>query len=82
LPSMAFLQIMSSSGGIVQGDRYQIDISLKNNAIVNLTTQGATRIYKMNTNFATQSVNVFVDEGCYFEFIPDQLILTHNLVLL
>ena len=78
LPSMAFLQIMSSSGGIVQGDRYQIDISLKNNAIVNLTTQGATRIYKMNTNFATQSVNVFVDEGCYFEFIPDQLILYKN----
>jgi len=78
LPSMAFLQIMSSSGGIVQGDRYQIDISLKNNAIVNLTTQGATRIYKMNTNFAAQSVDVSVDKGCYFEFIPDQLILYKN----
>ena len=78
LPSMAFLQIMSSSGGIVQGDRYQIDISLKNNAVANLTTQGATRIYKMDTNFATQSVNVSVDEGCYLEFIPDQLILYKN----
>lgn len=74
LPSMAYLYIISASGGILQGDRYRIDIILKNDAKVHLTTQSATRIYKMEKNFATQIINVTVDDGCYFEFIPEQII--------
>jgi len=78
LPSMAYLQIVSPSGGILQGDRYRMDISLKDNAVAHLTTQGATRLYKMDSNFATQLVNVTVDENCYLEFIPDQIIPYRN----
>lgn len=74
LPSMAYMYIMSPSGGILQGDRYRMDITLKNKAYAHLTTQGATRIYKMETNYATQLVNVAVDDGCYLEFVPDQII--------
>src|SRR3989344_2324659 len=78
LPSMAHIQIVSPSGGILQGDRYRMDISLKDNAVAHLTTQGATRLYKMDSNFATQLVNVTVDENCYLEFIPDQIIPYRN----
>jgi urease accessory protein len=74
LPSMAYMYIISPSGGILQGDRYRIDITLKNNACAHITTQGATRIYRMEKNYATQIVNVVVDDSCYFEFIPDQII--------
>jgi urease accessory protein len=74
LPSMAYVFIISPSGGILQGDRYRMDITVTNNACAHVTTQGATRIYRMEKNFATQIVNVTVDEGCYFEFIPDQII--------
>lgn len=74
LPSMAYMYIMSPSGGILQGDRYRMDITLKNKAHAHLTTQGATRIYRMETNYATQIVNVEIDDGCYLEFIPDQII--------
>jgi urease accessory protein len=74
LPSMAYLYIISPSGGILQGDRYRMDITLTNGAYLHLTTQGATRIYRMEKNYATQIVNVTVDEGCYFEFVPDQII--------
>jgi urease accessory protein len=74
LPSMAYMFIMSPSGGILQGDRYRMDITLKNNAFFHLTTQGATRLYRMDKNYATQLVNITVGEGCYFEFIPDQII--------
>ena len=74
LPSMAYIYIMSPSGGILQGDRYRIDIVLKNKACVHITTQGATRVYRMERNYATQIVNVVVDEGCYLEFVPDQII--------
>ena len=78
LPSMAYLYIISPSGGILQGDRYRMDIKLKNNAYAHITTQGATRVYRMENNYATQIVNVEVDDGCYFEFIPDQIIPYRN----
>jgi urease accessory protein len=74
LPSMAYIYIMSPSGGILQGDRYRMDIVLRNNACAHITTQGATRVYRMERNYATQIVNVVVDDGCYLEFVPDQII--------
>jgi urease accessory protein len=78
LPSMAYMYIMSPSGGILQGDRYRMDITLKNDAFFHLTTQGATRLYRMDKNYATQIVNITVDKGCYFEYIPDQIIPYRN----
>jgi urease accessory protein len=74
VPSMAHIFILSPSGGVLQGDRYRTDIELKNKAISHITTQGATRIYKMNSNFATQMINLKVGKDCYLEFLPEQLI--------
>jgi urease accessory protein len=74
LPNMAYMYIISPSGGILQGDRYRIDITLRNHAFAHITTQGATRIYRMEKNYATQIINIDVGEGCYFEYIPDQVI--------
>ena len=74
LPAMAYVYIISPSGGILQGDRYRIDIILSNNAFAHVTTQGATRIYKMESNYGTHIVNIKVDEGAYLEYIPDQII--------
>ncbi|MFB5608443.1 MAG: urease accessory protein UreD, partial [Candidatus Nitrosomaritimum yanchengensis] len=78
LPKMAYLYVISPSGGILQGDRYRTDVVLKNKAIAHMTTQGATRIYSMNTNSASQILNITVDEDCYFEYIPDQIIPYKN----
>lgn len=78
IPEMAYLYIISPSGGILQGDRYKIDVTLKNNAISHITTQGATRIYSMNSNFASQITNITVDDNCYLEYIPDQIIPYQN----
>ena len=74
LPNMAYMYIISPSGGILQGDRYRMDITLRNHAFAHITTQGATRIYRMERNYATQIINIDVGEGCYFEYIPDQVI--------
>lgn len=78
IPSMAYIYIISPSGGILQGDRYRIDITLKKNSYAHITTQSATRIYKMERDFATQMVNIVVDDGCYFEYIPEQVIPFRN----
>jgi urease accessory protein len=74
LPSMAYIYIISPSGGILQGDRYRIDIKLSKNAKAHFTTQGATRVYRMNKNFATQILNITLESNCYLEFVPDQII--------
>ena len=78
LPEMAYLYVISPSGGILQGDRYRIDISLKNNATSHITTQGATRVYSMNSNSATQIINITLNDNCYLEYIPDQIIPFKN----
>jgi len=78
IPSMAHLFILSPSGGVLQGDRYRTDIELKNGAISHITTQGATRLYKMNSNYATQMINLNVGKNCYLEFLPEQLIPYKN----
>ena len=77
-PSMAHLFVLSPSGGILQGDRYRMDVQLKNNAISHITTQGATRIYKMESNYATHQVTLNLKNNSYLEFIPEQIIPYKN----
>ena len=77
-PSMAHLFVLSPSGGILQGDRYRMDVELKNNAISHITTQGATRIYKMESNYATHLVSLKLRNNSYLEFIPEQIIPYKN----
>ena len=75
---LAYLYIISASGGILQGDRYRIDIRLKKDTKAHLTTQGATRVYGMNSNYAIQMIKVILEENSYLEFIPDQIIPYKN----
>ena len=77
-PSMAHVFILSPSGGILQGDRYRMDVELRNNAISHITTQGATRIYKMESNYATHMVTLNLKNNSYLEFIPEQIIPYKN----
>ncbi|NOS62335.1 MAG: urease accessory protein UreD [Nitrosarchaeum sp.] len=77
-PKMTHVYIVSSSGGILQGDKYIIDIILEKNALAHITTQGATRVYGMNVSNAIQVINVSLDDGAYLEFIPDQIIPYKN----
>ena len=77
-PAMAHVFVLSPSGGILQGDRYRMDVELKNNAISHITTQGATRIYKMESNYATHMVTLNLKNNSYLEFIPEQIIPYNN----
>lgn len=78
IPAMAYVYIVSPSGGILQGDRYLIDITSRNKTFAHVTTQGATRVYKMEKNYASQTINIKVEEESYFEYIPDQIIPFRN----
>ena len=71
---LASVCMMSSSGGIVQGDAHVTRISLGAGAQARITAQGATRIYGMESGGASHSIGVGVGAGAYLELLPGQLI--------
>lgn len=71
---VAYLYVASVAGGVLQGDRYEVDIAAGRGAMAHVTTQGATRVYGMDSGCAAQSVRVSVADGAYLEMIPDQII--------
>jgi len=73
-PGMAFVYIMSPSGGILQGDRYRLDITARAGSRVHITTQAATKIYRMERNYASQVFNLEVGANAYVEYLPDPTI--------
>lgn len=77
-PDMAFIYALQMGDGLVQGDRYRIDLDCAPNSAVHFTTQAATKLYRMDNNFATQMVNVRADEGAYVEYLPDPVIPFRN----
>jgi len=74
LPGMAHVYLMSSAGGILQGDRMEIEIVAGNNTSSRFKTQAATKIYKMVWGYATQKVVISAHAASYLEFLPYQII--------
>ena len=78
LPGMAHLYIMSTSGGVLQNDRYDISIALRTGAFAHITTQGATRVYGTGKKSASQNTRISLEDGCYLEYLPHQVIPYKN----
>jgi urease accessory protein len=62
-------------GGIVGGDRLQLDLTLGAGANALLTTPGATRFYRSAGEVAWQSVHARVANGARLEWLPQETIL-------
>lgn len=71
MPEMPCVYILSSGGPNVEGDRYQQDIYLKENAFAFVTTGAATKIAEMKRNYSAMVQNIRLDAGSYFEFMPE-----------
>lgn len=73
-PEMAIVYLLNPTGGTLQGDRLRMDVSLGVGSKVLLTTQAATKIYRMNSDYATQVANIELGPDSYLEYLPDQTI--------
>lgn len=73
-PKMAYIYMMSSAGGVLQGDKYEIEIIAHDKTCSHITTQAATKIYKMESGYASQKINISLEDRGYLEFIPEQII--------
>ncbi|MFS0692137.1 urease accessory protein UreD [Streptomyces nitrosporeus] len=74
LPGMAQLLLMATGAGVAQADRYRMDFRCGPGTQVHLTTQAATKIFRMEHDYASQRVHLTAEEGAYVEYLPDPLI--------
>ncbi|OON71475.1 urease accessory protein UreD [Streptomyces tsukubensis] len=74
LPGMAYLYLMATGGGIAQADRYRMDFRCGPGSQVHLTTQAATKVFRMEHDYASQRVHLTAAADSYVEYLPDQVI--------
>lgn len=70
-----YYTILNQGGGYLGGDDYRMKIAVHKDASLLLTGQSATKVYRTPDNYALQDMDVILEEGAVFEYIPDQLIL-------
>ncbi|WP_245667641.1 urease accessory protein UreD [Actinomadura macra] len=73
-PGMPSVLLMSSGGGVLQGDRYRTDVDCGPGTSLHVTTQTATRLYRMEQDYATQLVGITAAPGSYVEYLPETTI--------
>jgi urease accessory protein len=71
---MAFLFLQQFGDGLVQGDRYRIDVDCGPGSATHITTQAATNVYRARQNYASQVVNLRVAAGAVLEYLPDPVV--------
>ncbi|MFF2009360.1 urease accessory protein UreD [Streptomyces sp. NPDC058195] len=74
MPGMSYVYLMATGGGIAQADRYRMDFRCGPGTQVHLTTQAATKIFRMEHDYASQRVHLAAEDGAYVEYLPDPLI--------
>lgn len=67
----AHVYILSTTGGIVEGDLYEISFHLKRGAQVLITTPAATRLYAMPSGEACQKTVAYLEPGAILEYLPE-----------
>ncbi|MFD7068620.1 urease accessory protein UreD [Streptomyces sp. NPDC059913] len=74
MPGMSYVYLMATGGGVAQADRYRMDFRCGPGTQVHLTTQAATKIFRMEHDYASQRVHITAEDGAYVEYLPDPLI--------
>lgn len=66
--------LLNPGGGYLDGDKYQMNITLEEKAQLTLTTQSSTKVYKTPKQEAYQQSIFHLKKDSYLEYLPDALI--------
>ncbi|MGN0638397.1 MAG: urease accessory protein UreD [Huintestinicola sp.] len=64
------VMMMAASAGILEGDHYDIEITVKENASLKFTGQSYTKIFKAENQGASQNVKITVENGGTLIYAP------------
>ncbi|MCX4390465.1 urease accessory protein UreD [Micromonospora peucetia] len=74
MPELPCVMILTTSGGVLQGDRLRMDVDLAPGSQAHLVTQAATKIQEMDANYGSQIQRFTLGEDSYLEFLPEPVI--------
>lgn len=74
--SGSLVHLNNVSGGVLAGDRLALDVEVQAGAYAQLTTTGATRLYRHRTAAADseQRTTFTIGDGAMLEYLPDPVI--------
>ena len=67
--------ILHTAGGVVGGDRLDLDFHLQPNAQALITTAAAGKIYRSSGKQSQQNIKIQVDNGANLEWLPQETIV-------
>ncbi|PWJ27479.1 urease accessory protein [Branchiibius hedensis] len=73
-PDIPYTYVMTTGGGVLQGDRQRMDLRFGPGSASHVTTQAHTKIYRMEHGYAASQINLMIEAGAYAEFLPDPVI--------
>ena len=73
-PGMAWVYVLTVTGGIVQGDRLQTEIVAQDGAQVHVTTPAATKNYRSPAAPSSHCLSIHAGAGTYVEYLPGPVI--------
>ena len=73
-PDIPYTYVMTTGGGVLQGDRQRMDLRFGPDTTSHVTTQAHTKIYRMDNGYAAAQINLDAERGAYAEFLPDPVI--------
>ena len=70
------VHVHNVSGGILAGDRLSLDIDVEEGARAQVTTTGATRVYRHRpgASESAQRITISIKDGAMLEYLPDPVI--------
>ncbi|WP_323185004.1 urease accessory protein UreD [Streptomyces sp. NBC_00193] len=73
-PDLPITFLMSTGGGVIQADRLRTDLSFGPGTSGHVTTQAATKVYRMEHDYAVAQTFLTAGPGAYVEYLPDPVI--------
>ena len=71
---MAFVYVQNPTGGVFAGDDLALEVVAGAGVNLHVTTQSATKLYRMEAGAAHQELSFALAEQAYVEHVPDALI--------
>jgi len=77
-PGLTTLCLQEPTGGVAQGDRHTIDITAEDRARAHVTTQSATKVHSMRSNYAHLDGTFRVGPEAHLEYLPGPTIVNED----
>ena len=77
-PGLTTLCLQEPTGGVAQGDRHALSIDAQARARAHVTTQSATKVHSMHSNYAHLDGTLQAGERAHLEYLPGPTIVNEG----